>query len=68
MSQFLVNMVWRRISLDATHIYLLDIMVIIVSEEYLRSMFESDFGTSSFRTSGLFTFLGGETIEVILPE
>jgi hypothetical protein len=49
-----------------THVHLLDLMVRIVSEEYLRSMDESDFVSSSFETSGLLTFLGGETLEAIL--
>jgi hypothetical protein len=50
------------------HVHLLDLMVRIVSEGYLRSTTESDFRTSSFGTSRLLTFLGGENLEEILPE
>jgi hypothetical protein len=42
------------------HVLLLDLMVVLTPEMYLRSTTESDFGPSSFGTSGLLTFVGGE--------
>jgi hypothetical protein len=49
-------------------VLLLDLTVVLTPEMYLRSTAESDFGPSSFGTSGLLTFVGDETPEVNLPE
>jgi hypothetical protein len=50
------------------HVLLLDLTFVLNPEMYLISMVESDFSTSSFETSRLLTFVGGETPKVNLTE